>query len=173
MLVSGKPNLQKAVEVLLYVAQRAPNLYNVLKCIYFADKLHLLHYGSFIYGDEYVAMNHGPVPSAAFDIVKQVRGDGRTCLPIDPTDAFEMEGYLIRPLREPDMQVLSASDRECLDRAIESYGHLPFGELRRISHADEAYQEADENAFISVEAIVRSIGDEDLLELVHDGDESL
>jgi len=171
MLIAGKPNLQKALEVLLYVAQRVPNLYNALKCIYFADKEHLAQYGSFIYGDEYVAMNYGPVPSAAFDIVKHVRGDGRTCLPIDPSGAFEMDGYLIRPKREADLRVLSESERGCLDQAIDEYGDLAFGELRRISHDDSAYQEADENAFISVEAIVRAIGDEDLLELLEDGEE--
>ncbi|MGD9498553.1 MAG: Panacea domain-containing protein [Armatimonadota bacterium] len=172
MLVSGKPNLRKAIEVLLYVAQRAPNLYNALKCIYFADKLHLARYGSFIYGDEYVAMNYGAVPSAAFDLLKQVRGDGRTCLPIDPSEALGMDGYLIRPRRDADLRMLSASERECLDQAIAKYGDLTFADLRRVSHADPAYQEADENAFISVEAIVRSIGDEDLFELLEDGEES-
>lgn len=171
MLIAGKPNLQKALEVLLYVARRVPNMYNALKCIYFADKLHLAQYGSFIYGDEYVAMNYGPVPSAAFDIVKQVRGDGRTCLSIDPADVFEMDGYLIRPKRDADLRMLSASERGCLDQAIDTYGSLAFGELRRISHADAAYQNADENAFISVEAIVNSIGDEDLHELLEDGEE--
>jgi len=172
MLIAGKPNLQKALEVLLYVSDRAPNLYNALKCIYFADKLHLAQYGSFIYGDDYVAMNHGPVPSAAFDIVKQVRGDGRICLPIAASESFEIDGHLIRPKRDADVRMLSDSERECLDRVIGEYGDLAFGELRQISHGDAAFQEADENAFISVEAIVRSIGDEDLLELLRDGDEA-
>lgn len=39
MLREG-PNEAKAVEVLLYVAQRISNMYNVLKVVYFGDKEH-------------------------------------------------------------------------------------------------------------------------------------
>lgn len=168
MLIAGKPNLQKALEVLLYVARRAPNIYSALKCIYFADREHLARYGAFIYGDEYVAMNHGPVPSAVFDIIKHVRGDGYVRLPVAAAEAFTVEGHDIKLKRDADTKVLSESERECLDEAIDRFGALDFGALRRISHQDQAYQEADENSFISVESIVRSVGDVDLLELLSD-----
>ena len=40
----------------------------VMKLIYFADRLHLRRYGRTITRDEYFAMQYGPVPSAAKEI---------------------------------------------------------------------------------------------------------
>jgi hypothetical protein len=53
---------------------------------------------------------------------------------------------------------------ECLNAAIETYGQMSFGELKKISH-DEAYQSADQNDFISLEAIAGTLPDsKELLE---------
>jgi len=165
-IVASSPNPQKAIEVLLYVVQHVPNMYNALKVLFFADKLHLARYGRLIYGDSYCAMKHGPVPSLAYDMVKSSRGEStplapelarvvRECLTID-------RNHRITSRRDPDLSLLSPSDLECLREAIGEYGAMPFNELRAISHRDRAYQAADENDFISLEAIVRSLpeGDE-------------
>lgn len=61
------------------------------------------------------------------------------------------------PLRAPDLEWLSDSDIECLTAAIEAYDNLSFHELTALSH-DDAWQSADHDDFISLEAIVRSIG---------------
>ena len=39
----------------------------------FADKKHLERYGRFITGDTYSAMENGPVPSFAYDVVKCIK----------------------------------------------------------------------------------------------------
>jgi hypothetical protein len=41
-----------------------------LKLIFLADRYHLCRYGRLITNDSYVAMKHGPVPSATRDIVE-------------------------------------------------------------------------------------------------------
>lgn len=159
-------NPQKSLEALLYVVNRCNSLYSVLKVLYFADKDHLSKYGRFIAGESYVAMKHGPVPSGAYDMVKFVRGDRYPFFDdggLNLIASFRVEnGIEIFPLREARNELLSDSDRECLDRAIERYGTLPFGELREQSH-DEAYEAADCNDFISVEAIVQTLPEADLL----------
>ncbi len=170
MIIEGRPDLEKAVEVLLYVTHKAPQMYNALKVIYFADKSHLQRYGRLIYGDSYVAMNYGPVPSAAYDLVKKARGAAWSQVAISVSEVLSVaDGYLITPRREPNFDLLSESDIECLDEAIECYGDMQFGELRNISHDDPAFQSADRNAFMSLRSIAASLSDNEFLDYVENG----
>lgn len=167
-------DVKKAIQTILYVATGLPNqpanLYKLLKVIYFADKEHLHRYGRFIFGDRYVAMNHGPVPSGAYDIVKYVRGDmawGPECP--EAKDAFGADRYSVAPYIDADRNLFSDSDIECLDEAIKKYGHLSFPELKRISHRDQAYMDADENDYMTIESIAETAPDKDaLLEYLRD-----
>ena len=149
----------KALEVLLYIASRAPhpNVYWVLKILYFADKLHLANWGRLICGDSYVAMQKGPVPSGSYDIVKE--GYGCT----HPSGAFEVRpNHRVVPLRHADLGLLSASDIESLDQSILDHGHLSFGQLKAKSH-DAAFEAADENDFMTLESIVATLPNAELV----------
>lgn len=158
-----KFDAQKAVEVLLYIAQKSPDVYHALKVLYFADKDHLAKYGRLICGDKYIAMKHGPVPSGAYDLIKFVRGDFYWWIDNSIDEAFTVDNNTIKPLREPNLDLLSETDIECLDESIERISPLPFPVLKRLSHQDEAFKQSDENDTISLEAIVRSLPDGDLL----------
>ena len=154
---------EKTIEVLLYIAAQTNNLYKVLKVLYFADKDHLARYGRLICGDSYVAMRLGPVPSGAYDLIKDARGEGCRFPDIDVTEAFVVrDGREIVPRRKADAELLSESDVECLDAAIERCRHLSFGQLKRLSH-DDAYRAADENDFIPLEAIIKTLPNSDAL----------
>jgi len=167
-MVNPTVNADKAIEVLLYVAARVPNMYHALKVLYFADRLHLERYGRLIYGDSYVAMDKGPVPSAAYDMVKCARGDGFYYLAPEIREALGVRDHILLPKREPDPEYLSASDIECLDQAVATYGRMSFGPLMELSH-DAAYKSADQNDFISFEALVHSLPDgEELLAYLND-----
>ncbi|MEQ1715723.1 MAG: Panacea domain-containing protein, partial [Hyphomicrobium sp.] len=65
-------NWAKVVEAIDFVATLKPGVtqYYIGKILFFADREHLLDYGRPITGDRYVAMEHGPVPSAIRDILK-------------------------------------------------------------------------------------------------------
>jgi len=152
----------KAIEVLLYIAERSANVYTALKVLYFADKGHLTKYGRLICGDSYVAMRHGPVPSGTYDLIKYARGDGFCWEDAPITEAFAIQGRTIVPHRKANLDFLSQSDIECLDAAIEQYGQLSFGQLRELSH-DNAFRASDENDFIPVEALVRTLPNGNLL----------
>lgn len=156
---------EKAVEVILYIAERLADssFHKVSKILYFADLTHLGRYGRLITGDAYVAMKHGPVPSGSYDIMKYVRDDGMFPFAEHAKNAFVVErAYSIKPLRAPDMGVLSRSDCECLDQAIKSYGRLSFGELTERSH-DDAWNSASENEVISIENMVAMLPNRDEL----------
>ena len=68
---------RKALHAMLFVVTHLPkpaNVYNVLKCLYYADRKHLQEYGRQIYGETFYALEHGPVPSAAYEIIKYANG---------------------------------------------------------------------------------------------------
>lgn len=76
-----KFNEEKALSAILYITKKLMEggikvgLHKVFKIFYFADQKHLSRYGRPITGDHYIAMEHGPVPSRIYDMVKTVRGD--------------------------------------------------------------------------------------------------
>lgn len=156
---------EKAIEVIVYLAEHAPipDIYHILKIIYFADKEHLERYGRFICGDSYVAMKHGPVPSATYDIIKYVRGDGYIAFNEHASRSFEVQpDERILPCRPANLDLMSESDLSCLKWAIENVGRLSFDELKKRSH-DYAYETADINDFMPVEKIAETFPDGKLL----------
>jgi len=151
---------ERALESLLYVAAKLPRptLHSISKMLYFADKRHLDMHGRLLYGDEYVAMEYGPVPSQIYDVLKAVGGT-ESCRPNlaalveNAKISLSVTGYSIRPLRDGDAMEFSDSDQECLDWALEKYGHCSFDELTELSHAEEAWKQTAKNAPITVEAM--------------------
>ncbi len=152
-----------AVEAILYLAEKSQDstFHRISKLLYFADRRHLAQYGRFICGDSYIAMKHGPVPSGVYDMLKAERhGSGYLYFP-EAERAFEVHSkHYVRPLRAPDLEWLSDSDIECLDDALERYDPCTFGELTALSH-DDAWDSADDNDFISLDAVIDSIGNPD------------
>ena len=149
---------EKALETILYVAQKiGGDIYSTLKIIYLADKIHLEKYGCLIFGSKYSALPYGSTPSEAYDTIKCVRGDeGATCRVQNANEAFVMEGNVIKPSRNPELDVFSKSDIQCLNEAIERYGHLSFGELKDLVH-DKAYHATSPNCTIRLETIASTL----------------
>src|SRR5258706_11764751 len=69
---------EKASEAIIYIARRIPDptYHSISKLLYFADKTSLERYGRFIFGETYVAMKHGPVPSNVYDMMKEAPDNG-------------------------------------------------------------------------------------------------
>ncbi len=125
----------KAIEAILYLAQRIPDptLPSIGKLMYFSDKTSLERYGRFISGDDYYAMEWGPVPTHNYDLLKEASRGG--------SFPFMVQGHVITPSREADTELLSESDIECLDASIRLYGNAPMWKQHGDS-ADTAYQQA-------------------------------
>lgn len=156
-------NPRKALHALVYVTSRLPqpaNVYNVLKCIWFADREHLEKYGRQIYGETYFAPEHGPVPSRAYDLIKYV--SGRPNWPIDLPEAFEAltaTSTEISSKVDPDLELFSRSELICLGNAAQKYGKLSFGKLKTISHKSKAFKRADFNGDIDFDALLSELTD--------------
>ncbi len=165
-------DLETAIEVILYIAKHLKvfqnnDIYHIGKVLYFADRYHLEAYGSFICGDSYIAMRNGPVPSGVNQILQSVSEEGQKDFKITKREitqhTFRVEGNHVIPFRSSNLNLLSQSERKCLDKAIKNYGIKSSTELRELSH-DRAYNEADINDVISIETIAATLQDgEDLI----------
>lgn len=145
-----RTNARKALEALVFLAKERPGLsfYYVAKIFYFADKLHLSRYGRPVLGDRYIAMDHGPVPSLIYDLLK-----ANPFLEPDLLDAAEgaldvsrANGHpVVRARRDPNLRLLSRTDIDTLRDSIEQYASASVTSLRNATHRERAYQEASAN----------------------------
>lgn len=160
-------NTERATNALLYALSRlggkaeAQRLYSIL---YFADQHHLSKYGRSITGDTYIAMQCGPAPSCIGDILKALSGDSffSSCSEIEPfkESLGFVNRFILRGLKEPDMNELSKTDVECLDFAIDLCRDKSFDRLTELSHG-MAWTNTARDCAISVKDILREAGDKE------------
>lgn len=143
-------DILKLKAVALYVIDKCKGIdyFHLFKIIYFADREHYAVYGRRIIQDTFCALKNGPVPSNLYDAVKGVIGKediGDSPLRII-SNAIESNDpdydYIITAKEKPDMDELSKSDIEMLDKSIGENLNLPFNILSEKSH-DIAWQTAN------------------------------
>jgi len=138
---------EKCIQGIDLIASRIPGVtqYYVGKVFFFADKEHLLDWGRPISGDRFVAMEHGPVPSFIYNLLKLDSGqpdeilDNLMCR---VSIAQRRNKLCVHSLDKNDFSALSKSDIEYLECSIKTYGHMSFGDLKALSHQDPAYEAA-------------------------------
>ena len=152
-------NAEKALEATLFVAERlkTPDFHKVFKILYFADRDHLAAYGRAITGDTYIKMQNGPVPSRIYDGLKSLRENAGGLF----SGAAEVDGRMyLKPLRSPNLHLISQSDVDELGKSVSACGKLSFEELTRRSHA-YAWSASADNGKIALENIMREAGADD------------
>jgi len=134
----------------LYIVDKCGiiDYFHIFKILYFADKEHYSKYGRRIVKDTFCAMDNGPVPSVLYDSVKISMGKknaeynpflamiAKSLYPVDQEYA-----YFLSASEKPDLDELSVSDIECLDKSINENKDLSFSELSKKSH-DYAWKTA-------------------------------
>ncbi len=139
----------KLKAAILYILDKCGviDYFHLFKILYFADREHYAVYGRRIIKDTFCAFPNGPVPSFTYDAVKEVLNKSHfederlKCISgvlesCDPTYS-----YYLKAKEQPDLDELSKSDIEMLDKSIDENMVLPFGPLSRKSH-DLAWQDA-------------------------------
>ena len=130
-------NYQKSTQALNLFAIKQGGQINkmkALKLIFLADRYHLRKYGRLITNDTYVAMKHGPVPSAARDIAES--NDY-----LDEAEKSYSSRYVepnnlsLISKKKVDATVFSESDLEALNFAWSNFGHYDQFQLRDITHS--------------------------------------
>jgi hypothetical protein len=126
-----KLNPHKALEVIIWIANRDKNkgidLYKLVKSILFADVYHLNNYGRTMYGDVYLAMDHGPVPGHAYEIIKK---EPIAVMELDEVPIIK-RGKAIKAARLPRLELLSKSDIEALNYGWSMCKNKSFAELKK------------------------------------------
>lgn len=162
-MMTVKLDKTKVKAVVLYILEEMgeADFHKIFKILYFADRYHLAHYGRAITNDNYVAMEHGPVPSFVYDVFKAVRGDGYYCEDLRFFyDALNVEGRNVKSLANPEMDNLSVSDVECLNKSIDENRNRDFSSLSRISH-DAAWKKASKDGTMKIVDIAEAGGAND------------
>jgi len=151
-----KLDWEKSIEAIDYIATVKPGVtqYYIGKIMYFADKAHFLDWGRPISGDRYYAMEHGPVPSTVYDLLKEDSGEPDEMLDkLAERLDIKSEGNKRRVYSKEvgHFAHLSGSDREYLKAATLKYGKMTFGQLKALSHQEPAYTEAENSAGLNNE----------------------
>lgn len=151
-VVNLQPNLEKILAAISHTIAMAESRrtnvtqYDILKTLFVADKTHLNEYGRPITFDNYVAMKAGPVPSLAYDLLKENKAtlDRHHIkkLPWDRQPGPNGRYYYSKSNPEAFQGILSESDTEKLYAAFLTIISLTFGQIKRLTHSDPAYIEA-------------------------------
>ncbi|MBW2147873.1 MAG: SocA family protein [Deltaproteobacteria bacterium] len=163
-----KFDYDKAIATILLIANklienfgpRGAGFHKVFKMLYFAEQKHLVKYGRPIVGDFYIAMEHGPVPSRIYDMIKIVKGESLIEDHMNLKRFFDVKRHFIYPKQEPDMDEFSESDLECIEESLKENQSLTFNQLKQISH-DSAYKKALKDDKIAYSEIAKSGGAEE------------
>jgi len=154
-IVKLREDPNKIVTALAYVIKLAQengkkaSQYELVKTLFLADRQHLNEWGRLITHDNYVAMNHGPVPSLAFDILKET-SKGLNSIPGKRTpwkrqaeQHKSSKYYIYYDAKEIEFEnFLSDSDLDCLKRNLNVVQTLGFAQIRKLTHEDAAYVDA-------------------------------
>lgn len=139
------PNTGKALEVILWLANREPgiDIYHLVKAAFFADKAHITEYGRPIVGDDYEAREYGPLPRVIYGLLKheplEILAAGTNgILPFKLSKEFT-----VLPDRGPNLRKLSESDQEALQHGLDFVRDKSFDELVDITHNDPAFLNAN------------------------------
>ena len=109
---------QKIKEVVLYILSKAGDTgyFRLMKTMFCADRQNLLRWGDQITNLDYYARKHGPVPTSVHDGLLSVYQGA----PSEFSDILTVKGnfMMVHPTREPNLEYLSETDKESIDRAI-------------------------------------------------------
>lgn len=147
-------DLDKLVNALAFFAHagvRDLTRLKAAKLLYLADQRHLFRFGRPITGDRYIAMDLGPVPESAYQLMSRL-GDPEEAEDAVRRSALErlsihkglLQKYsVIRARQEPDLEVFSDSEIEVLNSVVAEFGLRKARDLVDLTHKHAAYKRAD------------------------------
>ena len=128
---------RKATQALNYFAGQEGDQINkmkVLKLLYFVDRYHIRKYGRLVTNDNYLAMQHGPVPSTSKDIAEDNDYLNDEIRAYSVRFIKPVGNLSLRSIKKVDKSILSDSDMEALRFAWDNFGHYDQFELRDLTH---------------------------------------
>jgi hypothetical protein len=150
---------QKVKEVMLYILNKAGDTgyFRLMKTMFCADRQNLLKWGDQITELDYFARKHGPVPTSVHDGLLSVYQGTES----EFSDILTVCGnfMMVHPLREPNLDYLSETDKESIDKAIDELKGKNRNQIELYLHErvyDRVFKSAEKK--YSHEDIVMSAG---------------
>jgi uncharacterized phage-associated protein len=128
---------RKATQALNFLARQAGGSIHklkALKLVYFADRYHLRRFGRPVIGDEYLAMEYGPVPANTKDIAEISDFLGKEEREYAKAFLCPNEHHSYSSQQEVEEKVFSQSDREALAWAWKRFGRTARFDLAQLTH---------------------------------------
>ncbi len=151
-LATLKPDINRVVATVSYIIHLAETTgapftqYDIVKTMFLADRAHLNKYGRLISSDNYVAMEHGPVASDAYNLLKRdaflMRANGLDDLPWQMEKGRAGKNTYHSSKVDWVDDYLARSDKRFLEWAVTTIRSLDFGKIRHLTHDDKAYIDA-------------------------------
>lgn len=146
-LVKFRLNKNRSVQAIDFLSQIWPGItqYYICKSFFFADREHLLDWGSVISGDRYSALEHGPVPSRIYNLLKPSSLEEQDWLVyLGSRVRISQDGNLRRVFSKGgnDLTGLSGSHREYLESWVKKLKQMSFGAVADLAHEDAAWKAA-------------------------------
>ena len=116
------------LNIVLYITHKikTKDFHNIFKILYWSDREHLVTYGRKLSEDNHAALRKGPVPTRLYDYFKSIK---------DTEDKyFQIQGYSVNPLKKPNLDYISESEIECIDKIISKYDNTDFDDRTELSH---------------------------------------
>jgi len=132
----------------------------ICKLLYYADKYHLIRFGTPIIGDTYYHLDNGPIPSKALDIMNEIICKDDVIFKAEESSKAKFAKFLkVRKERghkyptfelveAPDLDFLSASEQEAVRETIKRYGGLSPLELVKLTHKEAAWVDTEKSSEI-------------------------
>jgi uncharacterized phage-associated protein len=128
-------DIQKAIAAAGYLCQKnggSLDMLKLIKMLYIADRKALVRWHRPITGDDFYSLDHGPIVSRIYDLIKSQAGG----------DDAEAWGAVFNPRQnntvslkaEPDFDSLSKREVEVLDEAFAEFIGLSAGEIIETLH---------------------------------------
>lgn len=137
-------NKLKAMVLYILNVTGGIDFYHIFKILYFAEREHLAQWGHRMIADDFCALDYGPVPSQLYNAIKTMdKPDSQFASTLH--SAMDFAGAdapnVIIAKETTDMEYISTSEKNALDKSIKENASLTFSQLKEKSH-DIAWQEA-------------------------------
>ena len=119
----------QAAAYLLHLEEGRMSYLRLLKLLYIAERELLAQKATLLTGDIYKAMEHGPVLSHIFDLIK-----GKGSQSMEWERYIKRSGYAVKLVREPGRGRLSGEVIDKLTEVSERYREKDHWELRDLTH---------------------------------------
>ena len=118
----------------------------LMKLFYFLDFLHVKKYGSPVTYDNYVNLEHGPIPSAILNLVNSAIDDVDNSVLADTIkferiDGIDMRRIVpIREFREGDKKYFSSTELNILEEICNRYKNSNANSIEEASHKESPWK---------------------------------